>query len=94
MDALATLKIQKHTHDLIITHAQALYGSKHPDSIDQWGVIASAKDGGYTAHAIVYSGLRHKHWTCLMSSQRVGSVGEAEKRLLEALRGELGRGFV
>ena len=92
MDTIAAVKLQKHTHDLIITHAQALYGADHSISTN-WAVVTGRKqDGAYVAHAIVYSLNRGwKKWTVLMSSQPEKSVEQAERGLLEGLRGQLGR---
>lgn len=90
---MESVKWQKHQHDLIIAHAQALYGAEYLWGFS-WDVITSKTDEGYTSHAIVYERRGSlKKWKALMSGGKEKDVDKALTGLLEELRRGLGKMF-
>jgi hypothetical protein len=93
MESIYPVLWEKQQRDLIIEHAQALFGANHQRQSHTWGVIMSkTSDARYKAHVIVYEGYdSFKKWITLRSGAKASDVKAAMAALLEGLREDIGQ---
>lgn len=92
---------EQHVRNVIIEHAQAVYGSQYPQiqrfsEAQRWSVIVGkSSEGRYKAHVIVYEQLGSLgRWKVLKSSEKERGPERALNSLLEEMMGEVGKMLV
>jgi hypothetical protein len=84
---------EKQQRDLIIEHAQALFGANYQYPSYTWSVILSkTSDARYKAHVIYYERFQSfKKWVALRSGAKASDEKAAMAALLEGLREDIGQ---
>lgn len=95
MESINPILHEKHQRDLILEHAQALYGAEYQYQSYTWSVILSkTNDAQYRAHVIYYERTgSYRKWATLKSGAKAQDVKRAMVTLLDELREEIGTKF-